>query len=65
MKPTSLAGICGAFLLTTVSAFGIGPGDNARSFMASDSNLAIQIHGSTNATATAEALVSAGTENGN
>ena len=33
--------------------------------MASDSNLAIQIHGSTNATATAEALVSAGTENGN
>ena len=34
MKPTSLAGICGAFLLTTVSAFGIGPGDNARPFMA-------------------------------
>ncbi|MBQ3807494.1 MAG: hypothetical protein II840_06005 [Kiritimatiellae bacterium] len=34
MKTTSLAGICGAFLLTTLSAFGTGPGDNARLFMA-------------------------------
>ena len=63
MKTTSLAGIFGAFLLTTVSAFGIGPGDNARPFMACCSNLAIQFYGSTNAATTAEALVSAGTEN--
>ena len=34
MKTTSFAGICGVFLLTTVSSFGIGPGDNARPFMA-------------------------------
>lgn len=64
MKTTSIAGICGVFLLTTASSFGIGPGDNASPFMVGDGNLAIQIHGSTNAVATAEALVSEGMETG-
>ena len=58
MKKSILSTPCIVFLLATVSSFGIGPGDNVRAFMAGDGNLAIQIHGSTNA---AEP-VSAGTE---
>ena len=53
MNTSILSNTCIVFLLATASSFGIGPGDNASPFMAGDGNLAIQIHGSTNAVATA------------